>query len=124
MPYFGAQAQDWETLPGRTSRLRLNPLALLLSRRGFDVERAGDAAAALGTFERFRPDVVLADLQLGADSGVELALSLRARGGNLRIIAASGRAREELGSEAGLFDAFVRKPIELDALLSLLGPRP
>jgi PAS domain S-box-containing protein len=99
-------------------------LALLLSRRGFDVERAGDAAAALGTFERFRPDVVLADLQLGADSGVELALSLRARGGNLRIIAASGRAREELGSEAGLFDAFVRKPIELDALLSLLGPRP
>jgi len=98
-------------------------LALLLSRRGFEVERAGDASGALGTFERFRPDVVLADLQLGAESGVELAASLRARGGRLRIIAASGRAREELGSEASLFDAFVRKPIELDALLNLLGPR-
>ena len=98
-------------------------LALLLSRRGFEVERAYDADAALAAAPRFRPDVVVADLQLGATSGVELAAALRTSGGRLRILAVSGRSREELGADAELFDGFVRKPVELDALLALLDAR-
>jgi DNA-binding response OmpR family regulator len=95
-------------------------LALLLSRRGFEVERAYDADAALAAAPRFRPDVVVADLQLGAKSGLDLAAALRARGGRLRIVALSGSSPEELGARADLFDGFARKPVDLDALLALL----
>jgi PAS domain S-box-containing protein len=95
-------------------------LALLLSRRGFEVERAYDADTALAVVDRFRPDVVVTDLMLGETSGIELAASLRRRGGQFRIIAATGRAFDELAEDANLFDGYVRKPVELDALLALL----
>jgi PAS domain S-box-containing protein len=96
-------------------------LALLLSRRGFEVECAYEAPAALAVAKRFRPDVVVTDLHLCGESGAALAASLRERGGRLRIVAATGRERHELGPDAALFDAYVRKPIELEVLLPLLG---
>jgi DNA-binding response OmpR family regulator len=97
-------------------------LAIRLARRGFEVERAHGAAAALDVADGFRPSVVIADLKLGAESGAELASGLRARSGAraLRIVAATGLAREDLGKEAELFDGFVRKPVDLDELLALI----
>jgi PAS domain S-box-containing protein len=97
-------------------------LALLLSRRGFEVERAYDAESALRAAADFAPSVIVTDLRLGTDSGVELARGWRAQGeGRPLLVAATGRAAEELGEDAALFDGFVRKPIELDALLALIG---
>jgi len=96
-------------------------LAILLARRGFEVERAYGAAQALEVAGRLRPTVVLTDLVLGTEEGEALARALRASGlAPLRIVALSGRAPEESGAEPGLFDGFVRKPVDLDALLALL----
>jgi len=96
-------------------------LAILLARRGYEVERAYGARSALEVAARFRPNAVLTDLQLGAEDGAQLARELRA--GELRsvrIVAVSGRALEELGPDAALFDGALRKPVDLDALLALL----
>src|SRR5262249_36756556 len=94
-------------------------LALLLARGGFGVERSQDAGPARALLGRFRGDVVITDRGLGSVGGAALAHALRERHGRrLRIIAATGRAREELGADAALFDAFVRKPVDLDTLLA------
>ena len=95
-------------------------LAMLLARRGFEVERAYGAAQALELARRFEPAVVITDLRLGNGHGAELARSLHALGRPLRVIAASGGSREDLGPEGRLFDGFVRKPVDLAALVSLL----
>jgi len=97
-------------------------LALLLTRRGFEVTQAYDTKSALDTAARFRPTVVITDLRLGGVSGVDLARSLRERApGTVRVIAATGRAPEEIGADVACFDGFVLKPVDLDALLPLIG---
>ena len=119
------------TLLGRPRRVLVvdddrdaaDSLAMLLARRGFEVERAYDAAQALELARRFEPAVVITDLRLGDGHGTELARALHALGRPLRVIAASGGSREDLGPEADLFDGFVRKPVDLAALVSLLRPR-
>jgi signal transduction histidine kinase/DNA-binding response OmpR family regulator len=95
-------------------------LAALLSRRGFEVERAYAADTALAITRRFRPAAVLTDLRLGAEEGCDLAHALRAENDAIRVIAVTGRSRERRDSEGDLFDGFLRKPIELESLLGLL----
>jgi DNA-binding NarL/FixJ family response regulator len=51
-----------------------------LRQAGFDVSAHGDARSALEAADRFDPDVLVADIDLGSrPDGVELALVLRAR---------------------------------------------
>ena len=56
---------------------------LLLERRGYPVvAEAGCAVTALDAFERFAPEAVLLDVQLGDDDGVDVCRTLmRARPG-------------------------------------------
>ena len=96
-------------------------LAILLARRGYEVERAYAVGPALEVAQRFQPSAVLTDLQLGNEDGAQLARALRASA--LRsacIVAVSGRDLGELGSDAALFDGAVRKPIDFDGLLAVL----
>jgi PAS domain S-box-containing protein len=100
-------------------------LALLLARRGFEVERAHDAASALTAASSFHPQIVLTDVHLGGVDGTALARTLRrpreVGSEHIRVVAVTGRSREELGVDAELFDAVVRKPVDLDELLGVLS---
>ena len=95
-------------------------LAILLARRGFEVERAYGAAAALQIARSFRPSVVLTDLQLDGAEGADLARTLRTEAEAIRVIAVTGRSRDSLGTDADQFDGFLRKPVQIETLLSLL----
>jgi len=95
-------------------------LAMLLARRGFEARCAYGAAQALELARGFEPAHVLTDLRLGDGHGTQLALQLRALGRPLRVIAVTGTSRAELGAAGDLFDGFVRKPVELPALLAVL----
>jgi PAS domain S-box-containing protein len=100
-------------------------LAILLARRGFEVERAYAVPAALEVAARFRPHAVLTDLELGGgDDGASLARALRASELRARILAVSGRTLEEAGADDAPFDGALRKPVDLDALLALLRQAP
>jgi DNA-binding response OmpR family regulator len=95
-------------------------LAMLLARRGFEAKCAYGAAQALDIARRFRPEHVLTDLRLGDGDGTQLAQALRALGRPVRVIAVTGTSRAELGAAGDLFDGFVRKPVELAALIAVL----
>ncbi len=99
-------------------------LASLLGTWGHEVSTAGDGESALAAIARQEPDAVLLDLGLPGITGYEVARQLRAAGRlRLRIVAVSGYGRPEdiaLARASGC-DAHLTKPVDLDALETLLG---
>jgi signal transduction histidine kinase len=102
-------------------------LARLLRLMGHQVETAHHGHLALEVAPRFGPDVVLLDIGLPGLDGFAVCRRLRQHPvtARARIIAVTGYTQEEdrrRSREAG-FDAHLVKPVDLDALEGLLGPR-
>jgi DNA-binding response OmpR family regulator len=90
-------------------------MASALSRRGYEVERAATAAAALAAAPC---DLVLLDLNLPDGDGVEVCRALRQRSPRLGIIAVTARGEERdriLGLRVGA-DDYVVKPFSMAEL--------
>src|SRR5580693_8303107 len=94
-------------------------LASGLSREGFAVELAADGHEALQLFHRVHPDLVLLDVMLPDQSGVELCQRMRALA-PVPIIMVTARDSEVdvvLGLELGASD-YVAKPFRLRELVA------
>ncbi len=94
-------------------------LASGLSREGFTVELASDGHEALRLFHRVHPDLVLLDVMLPDQSGVELCRRMRALA-PVPIIMVTARDSEVdivLGLELGASD-YVAKPFRLRELVA------
>ncbi|MFK3984722.1 response regulator transcription factor [Micromonospora sp. NPDC050397] len=90
-------------------------MASALTRRGFDIEQASTAAAALAAAPC---DLVLLDLTLPDGDGVEVCRTLRQRTPQLGIIAVTARGEERdrvLGLRVGA-DDYVVKPFSMAEL--------
>jgi CheY-like chemotaxis protein len=92
------------------NRAFLEAARMLLEREGLTIAGlAATRAEALSQAERLRPDVVLVDLMLGEESGLELARRLVEDGGvGATVILISTHAEEEVadliaGSPAAAF---------------------
>lgn len=79
----------------------------------FEVVAVGDAQAALRALETFAADVVLTDESLPGMRGVELAVILKERQPEMRVILFSGHLTIP-GAEAA--DLVLRKPLDLPEL--------
>ena len=86
-----------------------------LELEGHTVREAGTLAEALHQLERATPDVVLLDLHLGADDGLELLDEIAALELPIRVVLLSGASEvsPELRSRV---DAVLGKPFELERL--------
>ena len=94
-------------------------LASGLTREGFAVEIAGDGHEALRLFHRVHPDIVLLDVMLPDQSGIELCQQMRALK-PVPIIMVTARDSEVdvvLGLELGASD-YVAKPFRLRELVA------
>ena len=102
----------------------LEMLSLFLRRAGSEVTSTPSAAAALELLERFRPDVLVADIGIPEVDGYELLRRVRAlgpeRGGLTPAIALTAYAGEPERARAlrSGFQAHLPKPVEPDALIS------
>jgi CheY-like chemotaxis protein len=94
-------------------------LALILQEEGFQVMVAGDGRQALQRIEDAAPDLLITDYMMPGMSGVELARAVRQlpRHRNLPVLVMSGAAESMLSGHAKNFDAFVRKPFDIEDLL-------
>jgi two-component system, sensor histidine kinase len=99
-------------------------LQLALEAEGLPVAMAADGAEGIALAATTRPDVVLVDLGLPGLDGCEVARRIRdTLGDQVRLIALTGYGRSEdrqRTAEAG-FDEHLLKPVDVDAILSLLS---
>lgn len=101
--------------------------ATLFASQGFTVSAARRASEAIDHAGR-APDAVFSSLVFRDMSGFDLCRRLREMPGtaNSLIVAVTGYSEtgiEDKVTEAG-FDAYLLKPVKLQALLALLSPQP
>lgn len=93
-----------------------------LEAAGYTVAEAGDAEAALAEADVWRPDLLVSDINLGGDDGLDLASALRARHAGLPALLISGYAEGMVGRDVraeGLH--FLAKPFRMAELLETVG---
>lgn len=102
-------------------------LAAILRDEGHEVQIALRGDDALELCRLFRPDVVVADINMPGESGYAVARELRDRHGQLAplLIAISGKwtqaADRQVGKAVG-FDHYLLKPCDTRELLPLIEP--
>lgn len=103
------------------NQLNRDMLGRRLTRRGFDMIYAIDGATALEAAESECPDLILMDIGLGEDNGLEVTQHIRARhfGGSIPIIALTAHATAADREKCLAFECndFETKPIEFERLL-------
>jgi signal transduction histidine kinase/ActR/RegA family two-component response regulator len=105
-------------------------LAMTLKYLGAETVSAGDGATGLAVVERFRPGVIIVNINMPGMDGCEVARRLRqlqlSESQGLTLIALTGRGQEEdrrRVMEAG-FDHYIVKPADLAKLEALLASLP
>jgi PAS domain S-box-containing protein len=103
-------------------------LGMILEMSGHDVRVVHDGLAALAVAQSFRPDTVLLDIGMPQLNGYEVARALRQEpwGGGITLIALTGWGQErdrQKAMDAG-FDRHLTKPVDPDALESLMRSHP
>lgn len=90
----------------------LKLLAMYLEREGFSIEKAEDGLAAIETYTRARPILVILDLMLPGMDGYEVCRAIRARDDTTAILMLTARDEDIdkiIGLELGA-DDYMTKP--------------
>jgi signal transduction histidine kinase/DNA-binding response OmpR family regulator len=96
----------------------------LLRPLGFQVFTASQGAEGLALADLCTPDIVLLDVQMPGLGGWEVANRLRAKYGDafpIVMVSASVQEYRAGGDGTSSHDAFVTKPVHLEALLDVIG---
>jgi len=104
----------------------LHLMESLLQPLGFTVFTANDGTSCLEMVERHAPDLLMLDVSMPDMTGWQVAQKLRATEAwaALKIVIVSANAHEFMpsgGERAGLHDAFIMKPVDMQALLECIG---
>jgi DNA-binding response OmpR family regulator len=98
-------------------------LAYNLSRHGFGVKGATTGAEALRIARKMRPDLILLDVMLPGESGIEVCERIRERDQDVVIVMVTAKDAEEdkvRGFEAGA-DDYVTKPFSMKELVARIN---
>ena len=101
-------------------------LSKILRNSGYEVVTAADGERGMTAFHAEKPDVVITDLIMPEQEGIETILQIKRARPEVRIIAISGGGRiantDVLQAARGLgADEILAKPFEAEELLSRLG---
>lgn len=100
-------------------------LKILLTENGFSVCSASNGREGVSLFHVFLPDLVITDILMPEQEGIETILELKKASPDLRIIAISGGGLVEatdylkLALQVGA-DASLQKPFKFDELLTCI----
>jgi CheY-like chemotaxis protein len=102
-------------------------ISKILESNGHEVIAAGDGMRGFALFEQEGPDVVIADLIMPEQEGIETIIRIKRVRPEVRVIAISGGGRlgnfDVLGMAQRLgADEVIAKPFNSEALLSRLQP--
>src|SRR3712207_5078811 len=112
------EASTAEILIVEDDEVIMGTLAYNLSRQGFDVKGATTGAEALRLARKLRPDLILLDLMLPGESGIEVCERIRERDQGVVIVMVTAKDAEDdkvRGFEVGA-DDYVTKPFGMKEL--------
>ena len=99
--------------------------SIALRERGFAITEATSGERAIQVLADWLPDVVVLDAMMPGMDGFEVARRLRAmpEGRDVLLVAQTGWGQEEerARTKAAGFDVHLAKPVDVDALMGLLG---
>lgn len=97
-------------------------LAERLELRDMEASLAHDAAQAREQLQKQRPDVVLLDVLLPGESGLDVLTEIKSEMPDLPVLLLTGRGgeRKDLGIEAEQAFCCLAKPVDIDNLLANL----
>jgi DNA-binding response OmpR family regulator len=101
----------------------MGTLAYNLSRQGFGVKGATTGAEALRLARKLRPDLILLDLMLPGESGIEVCERIRERDREVVIVMVTAKDAEDdkvRGFEVGA-DDYVTKPFGMKELVARIN---
>jgi DNA-binding response OmpR family regulator len=101
----------------------MGTLAYNLSRQGFGVEGTTSGAEALRLARKLRPDLILLDIMLPGESGIQVCERIRERDQDVVIVMVTAKDAEEAkvrGFEAGA-DDYVTKPFGMKELVARIN---
>jgi DNA-binding response OmpR family regulator len=101
----------------------LNTLSYNLSRQGYSVNSAASGSEALKLARGFRPDLILLDIMLPGESGLDVCSRIRAEDNDVVIVMITAKDAEDdkvRGFEAGA-DDYVTKPFGMKELSARIG---
>jgi DNA-binding response OmpR family regulator len=101
----------------------MGTLAYNLSRQGYEVKEATTGAEALRIARKMRPDLILLDVMLPGESGIEVCERIRERDQDVVIVMVTAKDAEEdkvCGFEAGA-DDYVTKPFSMKELVARIN---
>ncbi|PWB46731.1 MAG: response regulator [Dehalococcoidia bacterium] len=129
-PSFGAAAHGIEVLRPLAATILVvdddDPVRVMLARllrtQGYDVRQAANAAEARTVLDEGRPDLVISDIVMPGESGIELRRGILDRWPGLPVILISGYSAEGPAEfSARTPDTiFVQKPFAADEFLALV----
>jgi two-component system, NtrC family, response regulator PilR len=93
-------------------------LQILLSKQGHAVVTAGDLSGALERFRETEPDLVVSDLRLGRESGLDVLRAVKAEAPQAEVVMVTAFATAENAVQAmklGAYD-YVLKPFKVEEL--------
>ncbi|MBX7194744.1 MAG: response regulator [Sandaracinaceae bacterium] len=94
-----------------------------LTRAGFEVSAATSVDEANGELARATPDLVLVDLHLGSESGLDLVRTLKASGYAGRVVVVSGQNTADGEVQTAGADGFLAKPFTPAELVAAVRAR-
>jgi DNA-binding response OmpR family regulator len=101
----------------------LDTLAYNLTRQGFGVQKAMSGAEALKLARQYRPDLILLDVMLPGESGIQVCKRIREEDREVVIVMVTAKDAEEdkvRGFEAGA-DDYVTKPFGMKELVARIN---
>ncbi len=90
-----------------------------LTEEGYEISTADTAGDGIRKFESFRPDLILLDMKLPDQSGIEVLRIVKKNSPSTRVIVNTGYVDQKMIDEAEALgrDAFLQKPFNLERLL-------
>jgi DNA-binding response OmpR family regulator len=117
------EASTAEILIVEDDEVIMGTLAYNLSRQGFGVKGATTGAEALRVARKLRPDLILLDLMLPGESGIEVCERIRELDEGVVIVMVTAKDAEDdkvRGFEAGA-DDYVTKPFGMKELIARIN---
>lgn len=101
----------------------LDVIQQILQIEGFEVVGTGRADMVLGLARQARPGLVICDIMLSGDSGIEVAIRLRDSGfDDVPMLALSAsELMLSFARQSGIFDACMSKPFDFDDLMGTIN---